>query len=198
MKDLLLRLGSSRNPLVVHNPRLAVPTDEYSQRLGRMTAKRGKTLDDHYAIARVEWEGGLYFDADLGPYVPATWVMSSLWQSAKLTKNGEGLRRALAISAPDGSSRVAIQYDGSRNLDELYAEERFRLTQSIPQGRVRVTRTRPRFLPWTLEALAVLDESLMDQSVLEEIAVRAGKSIGIGEKVDGLRSRYTVDTLEAP
>lgn len=195
--ELQLQMGSEHNPLVVHNSRLAVPTDEFTQRLSRLTAKTKKTLEDHLAISRAEWEGGLYWDEDLGPYVPTSWPMSSLWQAAKLTKNGEGLRRAVTVLGPDAGARVPIEYDGPREIEEMWEDEEFRLIQSLPQGRVRVTRTRPRFVPWSLKFTVLLDEALMDVSIVEEIAQRAARNIGIGEKVDGLRARYEVEVGEA-
>lgn len=197
MLELSLRMGSEANPLVVHNSRLSIATDEFTQRLARLTAKTKKTLEDHHAISRTEWEGGLYWDEDLGPYVPTSWPMSSLWQAAKLTKNGEGLRRAATVLGPNAGARIPIEYDGPRGIEKMWEDESFRLVQSLPQGRVRVTRTRPRFVPWTLTATVMLDESLMDVSVLREIAMRAGRNIGIGERVDGLRARYETEISEA-
>ncbi len=192
MREFSLRLWHEQNPLVVHNPRLSIPTDEYAQQLSRMLAKRGKTLEDYLAISRTEWEGGLYYNNDTGPYVPSTWVMSSLWQSAKLSKDGERLRRAATVSAIDGSAQCVIKYKGPTSLEALWKDERFRLVQSIPQGTVRVMRTRPQFVPWSIESLVLLDESLMNPEVFEEIAQRAGRSIGLGTKVDGIRCRYQV------
>ena len=66
----------------------------------------------------------------------------------------------------------------------------FPARQSLKQGTARVTRTRPRFVPWRLEMTVLLDEALMNPSVFTEIATRAGRLVGIGEKVGGLRCRY--------
>ena len=192
MLELTLTMGHKTNPLVVHNPRLSIPTDPFAEQLSRLTSKPGKqrTHEDHVEMGRVEWEGGLYWDEDLGPYVPTAYAMTSLWQSAKLTRDGEGLRRAVTLLGCDAGARIPIEYDGPRDIKSMWDDDGFRLVMSLPQGRVRVTRTRPRFAPWQLQMTVLLEEALMNPSVFEEIAVRAGRLIGVGEKVSGLRCRY--------
>ena len=192
MLELTLTMGHETNPLVIHNSRLSIPTDPFAERLSRLTSKPGKqrTHEDHVEMSRVEWEGGLYWDDDLGPYVPTSYAMTSLWQSAKLTRDGEGLRRAVTLLGDDDGARIPIEYVGPRDIEPMWENTAYRLVQSLPQGRVRVTRTRPRFVPWHLHMTVLLEEALMNPSVLEEIATRAGRLIGIGEKVNGLRCRF--------
>jgi len=69
----LVRLQFSGNtmPLVMHNGRLADQLNPLAKRLKSLAAKRKKSDDDLMEIQRVEWEGGLYYDPKIGPYVPA-------------------------------------------------------------------------------------------------------------------------------
>jgi hypothetical protein len=192
MLELTLTMGHETNPLVIHNSRLSIPTDPFAEQLSRITSKPSKqrTHEDHVEMSRVEWEGGLYWDEDIGPFVPTSYAMTTLWQSAKLTRDGEGLRRAVTLLGDNDGGRLAIDYEGPRDVAGMWADDQFRLVMSLPQGRVRVTRTRPRFVPWQLRMTVLLEEALMNPSVFEEIAVRAGRLIGIGEKVNGLRCRF--------
>jgi hypothetical protein len=192
MLELTLTMGHKTNPLVVHNSQLSIPTNPFAERLARITSKPSKqrTHEDHVELSRVEWEGGLYWDDDLGPYVPTSYAMTSLWQSAKLTRDGEGLRRAVILLGHDAGARMPIEYKGPRDIEGMWQDDRYRLVMSLPQGRVRVTRTRPRFVPWQMQMTVLLEEGLMNPSVFEEIATRAGRLIGIGEKVSGLRCRF--------
>ena len=129
MLELALAMSHETNPLVVHNSRLAIATDPFAERLSRLTSKPSKqrTHEDYVEMSRVEWEGGLYWDDDLGPYVPTSYAMTSLWQSAKFTRDGEGLRRSLTVLGQDTGARIPIQYKGPRDIEKMWADDRFRL-----------------------------------------------------------------------
>ena len=47
---------------MMHNARLANPLDPLVQEIKKLTGKRKKTEDDLLQIARLEWEGGFYFN----------------------------------------------------------------------------------------------------------------------------------------
>jgi hypothetical protein len=64
---------TGRTPLVVHNDQLANPLGSYTKAIKAISSKRAKTEDDHLEMSRIEWEGGLYIDPELGPFLPTTY-----------------------------------------------------------------------------------------------------------------------------
>lgn len=199
MLDIEVGFASDKNPLVIHNIRLANPLDEYAKALKRLSAKRKKTEDDYMEISRTEWEGGLYMDDEIGPYIPTSYPARVLLEGAKITREGKTLERAVTCSALDSSNRIPLEYDGPRELEGMWDDERFRDVRMVKIGQSKVLRTRPRFEGWSLTFLVQLDEKLLELDVFEEIAHRAGRNVGIGEAAEGGRARFevTVAQLEA-
>lgn len=196
MQEFRVSFASDRNPLVMHNIRLASPLDAYSQQLKRLNAKRQKTEDDYLAISRVEWEGGLYFDDEIGVYLPASYPQRVMLESAKITKDGTRYKRSVVCMAEDGGARIKLNYDGPTDLDEMWEDERLRDVRMVSVGMSKVLRTRPRFENWSLSFNVAVEESVMDPGVFTEIAERSGRLIGIGEAPEGLRARFDV-TVDA-
>jgi hypothetical protein len=195
MLEFSVTFSSERNPLVVHNIRLASPLDPYSQQLKRLNAKRQRTEDDYLAVSRVEWEGGMYYDAE-GVYLPVSYPQRILRESAKITRDGKRVERAVICMAEDGGSRIPLSYEPQiSDLDEMWEDDRFRDVRMVSVGQSKVLRTRPRFENWSLTFLATVEESLLDVPVFEEIAQRAGRLIGIGEAPEGVRARFDVEVV---
>lgn len=196
MQEFRVTFASDRNPLVTHNIRLASPLDAYSQQLKRLNAKRQKTEDDYLSISRVEWEGGLYFDAESGVYLPVSYPQRVMLESAKITRDGTRYKRSVVCMAEDGGSRIPLKYDGPTDLDDMWEDDRFRDMRMVSVGTSKVLRTRPRFENWSLSFIATVEESVLDTEIFTEIAERSGRLIGIGEAPEGVRARFDV-TVDA-
>lgn len=175
-------------PLLVHNIRLANPLDPFARAMKHVSSKRTKTEDDYIELARLEHEGGLYFDPVVGPYLPGQNIERSLQDGAKLTKSGKKIERGLFIS----DDIVPILYEGPRTVKGLWADENFRSVLSVKVSTSRVMRTRPMFRNWSLEADAELDPSVLELTDLTSIANQAGQMTGLGD----YRPRYGRYTAE--
>jgi hypothetical protein len=167
--------------LVMHNGRLADPLDPATKALKVASKKPGKTRTDEdlEELAHLEWLGGIYHDPDLGPYVPGENVERCLLDAARLTRQGKLIERGVLIT----SDVNPLAYSGPRDLDGLWADERFRLVRGVrnPGQSGRVMRCRPVFARWSLDALGTFDASLIDVGPLQEIASAAGRLIGQGD-----------------
>lgn len=164
-------------PLVMHHRRMADPLDEWAKNLAILTGKRNKTEADHEAIARVEFEGGMYFEPEIGPYIPAENIHKCIVEGARFDKNGRGVERALVIldqSAP-------LVYDGPRTVQGLY-DEGFDYRVPVGIGKSRTMRTRPKFNDWATAVSAVLDETMLDLDDLELAVRKAGDFVGLMER----------------
>lgn len=164
-------------PLLMHNARLSNPLDPAAKALKAATGKRTKTDEDYETVARLEFAGGLYFDKQVGPYIPADNFWRCLYDAAKKTKRGPKVKEGVFISTDVNP----LVYDGPRTIDELWADENFRHLQSAKVTTQRVIRCRPKFDRWACEADGIIDPALIDFNELRDIANTAGNIIGIGD-----------------
>lgn len=163
--------------LLMHNSRLANPLDPAAKALKAVTGKRGKTDENHEEIARLEHAGSLYFDADLGPYMPGDNIWRALYDAAKKSKRGPRIKEGVFIS----SDINPLAYDGPRTIDGLWSDENYRHLASVKVQTSRTMRCRPQFRTWACRARGTLDTSLLDLAELRDIADTAGNLVGLGD-----------------
>lgn len=164
-------------PLLMHNARLSNPLDDVAKKMKRITAKRTKTEEDYEELARFEHMGGLYFDPDVGPYVPGQNFERCLVDAARITKSGKKIERGVFVETDVNP----VSYDGPRDIDGLWKDANFRHAASVKVGMQRVTRTRPYFREWVVAADGMFDAAVINLEELQEIADTAGRMIGLGD-----------------
>lgn len=183
-------LVSSVAPIVLHNGRLSNPLDPYVIAMKRITGKRKKTEEDHALLARLEWEGGLYADPDIGVALPAEVIDAAIAEGAKRTKQGKNVK-ASVICLQD---HVPLNYDGPKwpkgtvmdgktlcnpALDKLYAATHFQHRARV--GMACVMRTRPLFTKWSCEFDLQFDPSIVNRDDLIEVVQNTGRLAAIGD-----------------
>jgi hypothetical protein len=174
--DLTFVLTGTR-PLIMHNARLSNPLDPHTQRLAKITKKRGKTIEDHREVARLEWEGSLYHDAESGIHVPAANVERSLLDAARMFKLGTKVQRGLFVT----SDAMPLDIGDQRSAGQIIDDENFRLVASVKVGQQRVMRCRPCFRSWSITGTVYLDESQIEPDQLRQIMDTAGRLVGLGD-----------------
>lgn len=163
-------------PLLMHNSRLSNPLDAATKALKKYTGKRNKTDEDHEAIARLEFAGGLYFDSDMGPFIPGENIARCLVDGAKLTKMGVKVTRGVFIATDVNP----VAYNGPRDEDGLW-NAGWRHMASVKVGTSRTMRCRPWFPEWRVQAERIVDPSVLELSDIAAIADNAGSLIGLGD-----------------
>lgn len=163
------------SPLVMHNGRLANPLDPMAKALKRVSGKRAKTDADHEEMARIEFLGGLYMGAD-GPCIPGELIEAALIAAAKKSKRGAQAKVGLLS---DGLH--PLEYDGPREPDALWADEKFRLVAGVRVGQARVMRTRPIFRDWSAEIFVDFLPGQLNRGEVAEMVRMAGEIIGLGD-----------------
>lgn len=163
--------------LLMHSARLSDPLNPITKQLKAVSSKRTKTEDDQEEMARIEYIGGLYFDEDLGPYIPGINVHRCLVEAGKLNKLGRHVERGVIVQ----DEMLPLGYRGPRDPDELYKDKNFVSRLSVGVTTSRVMRTRPQFRQWALEADLMVDTGQLDLHQISEIAEKAGKMIGLGD-----------------
>lgn len=170
-------------PLLMHNVRLASPLNSFAKELSRLNKAKPssrRTDEDRLEIARVEWEGGLYFDDEVGPYVPASWVFKSVLEGARLGRRGQKIEGGLTVV----ELVHPLIYRGPRNVEGLWGnggDSEWVDFRTVRVGQAKVDRCRPIFSQWAFEADLLVDPAVLDVAELEDIVKIAGQLKGIGD-----------------
>lgn len=172
-------VASGTRPLLMHNVQLASPLNAYAKRLKALNSKRVKTDEDRLEIARVEWEGSLYYEPEIGPCMPGANLFSCLIMGARLTKAGMKVERGVSIT----TFQMPLIYQGPRTIPELWAtgESEYIDIRSVVVQRSKVDRCRPIFRQWAIEAEVLLDTAVIEPAEFSEIARNAGAMAGLGD-----------------
>ena len=188
MKIRLTATGS--RPLLLHNVQLASPLNPYAKKLKALNSKRVKTDEDRLEIARVEFEGSLYFDPDLGPYLPGQNLLRSLIGGARLSKAGKKIERGVVVS----DYMLPLIYTGPRDVEGLWGdgESPFIDIRPVSVQRNKVDRCRPIFREWVIEAEILVDPKAIDLDEFREVAQNAGALEGVGD-YRVMYGRYSVE-----
>jgi hypothetical protein len=160
-----------------------------------LTSKRKKTDDDHAAIARSEYLGGLYYNKTDGIHLPSENLKSCLVEAAKLNRLGTEFKRSLMLI----DQVLPLEYKGPKSPEALVEDPNFVLAKSVVVGQARLMRFRPRFpAGWGITANVEYDESRIDLSELMTVINNAGRYIGLGDwrpACGGTYGRFSVEVI---
>jgi hypothetical protein len=166
-------------PLLMHNIAMASKTNTFARQISAITRKPAstKTDEDYEHLARLDWEGGMYFDPDIGPYIPAANIFQSFVVGAKALRLGTTIDKAMEIL---DDLYIPLLYEGPRTIDEMWTSGQFVDTRMVGIGKKRIERTRPVFRHWGLEVHLGIDTSIIDLENFHRVADLAGTA-GLGD-----------------
>lgn len=143
-----------------------------------LSKKRGKTIEDEARLRELEWYTRLYFDEQIGVYIPGRNVKELIRSAATKIRKGEDVKRSLIVP----EYRLPLVYDGPRAPAELYAAgfSYVAMVANAGAGSGRVERCRPCFDKWELVAEVAFDPEDIDPHELAMFAERAQK-YGLGD-----------------
>lgn len=174
--------------LVMHNPQMADPENEFVMAIKQITAKRDKmTQDDRDEKSRLQFAGALYISPELGPYMPIANIRRCLVEGGRAIGSGRDSKGPTVERAVIGvGGNVALEYPGPRDVDELWQFPRFRwetMVNGNPTSakRTLVKSTRPWFPEWKLTVEWELATDVLDFDVFARIVEVAGKAAGLGD-----------------
>jgi hypothetical protein len=163
-------------PLLMHNGNLADPLHESSIALAKLSGKRQKTLDDHRALSKTEWYGGLYVDERGRPCLPGEVIEAALAEGAKKTKRGKDAKAGIVVFGD-----FPLEYDGPKTADALWKHGGFLKRAGVRVKQSRVIRSRPMFPEWAVSFEIQWDSSIIkSESDVLDIVADAGRA-GIGD-----------------
>jgi hypothetical protein len=144
-----------------------------------LSKKRGKGIEDESRLRELEWYTRLYFDDEVGCYIPGKNVKELLRAAATKWRKGEDVKRSLIV--PD--YRLPLVYDGPRTPTELWADGNFAYVAMVANagaGSGRVERCRPKFDKWEVVTEIAFDpEDLSDHEV--QTFVERSQKYGLGD-----------------
>lgn len=169
-------------PLLHHNGRLKDPLDEWTKKLKVATAKKQKSDEDHTHVSRIEFEGAMYWDKRLGPYLPTDNLQACLIEGARKRKLGKVFEALVEVLPPDDADGYALEYKGPRAIDEMWGDGGFLLRKDAKVGASAIMRTRPKFAAgWKcIFGIEVLDGGATAEQ-LRQALDDAGMLVGIGD-----------------
>jgi hypothetical protein len=165
---------------MMQNGDLANPRNKFARRMKELMAEKRKPKADKDAIqdilCDVEWEGGLYWNEELGPYLPAEMIRACLIQGAKLSKGGASVKRTCFVMTD-----AKLEYKGPRDIDSLRADPAFRDERMCVVAGKRVLKTRPVFRDWCATVtVSYMPGNVVDEKDIIKYMTDAGLFIGIG------------------
>lgn len=172
---------SGTSSLLMHNIRLANPLDEYTRAIKTITSKPKKTDADYEEIFKLEFMGGMYYSAKIGPYIPQRMIRASIINGARMLKLGTAVERTLLVD----ETEAKLTYDGPRDRDKLYSDF-YRDVRSVSgqgaRGGSKTMRCRPVFEPpWSVTFTLSFDPEQISPDNLRLCIERAGEFHGFGD-----------------
>lgn len=187
LNTIKVRITGTR-PLLMHSDKFADPLNPLTKAHKELTSKRKKTDEDHEAIAKSEWLGGLYID-DKGPYLPGVNIEAALIGGGKLSKLGTQLKRSVGVM----DERCYLQYDGPKDAEGLWSAG-FYDARSVKVQTARLMRYRPIFRKWSAVVEIAYDPDTINREQVIKCLEDGGQYCGVGDYRPKF-GRFTVEVL---
>lgn len=193
MEKIVVRI-TGESPLLMHSARLSNPFDPITKAHKVLTSKRKKTEEDQEAIARSEWEGGMYHDGS-APYLPGMLLKAALRDGAKLSRGGKDVSRAVRVL----EDKLPLEYNGPKSVESLWADGGYFDIRSVAVQRARLMRCRPIFREWSVEATIMFLPDQIERVDVLRYLENAGQLIGVGDfrpDKGGDFGRFSVEVIQ--
>ena len=174
---------SGISPLLQNNPQTVDPFNHFAKSKKAITNKRtAKTDDDLIELGNLETESKIYFDDEIGVYVPATWITEAIICTGfSVAKIGRAkMRGGLFATEP----KIKLKYRGMnkvKTITDVVMNTEFRHRMLLKQGQVRVPKDAPIFHDWSFETAVEFDDTVVDMGSLRRIVERSAKYGGFGD-----------------
>lgn len=196
MNSITFRI-TGRGPLMMDNNQTADPRNEYAKRLKELhkaSKRKGADVDailEKQSILRVK--AGLYWNKELGLYIPAANLRAAFIDGAKLDRMGANCKRYAIIAGP-----AKLIHNGSDDLDELANDPRYRYDSIMKSGMVQVPTTRAIVPEWSCEfTINYSGNDKMNRDDIIHFVTQSGNFCGIGASRGYGFGRFSVEVQDA-
>lgn len=170
------------NYLLQNNPQTVDPFNRYTKAKKTITDKRIKTEDDLLELGNIETESKVYFDDELGVYVPTRWLTEAICTGAyAVIKVGRGKMRGGVFATAD---KAKLLYEGSdkvKTIADVVMNPKFRHRAMLPQGQARVPKDFPIFKKWSFSTVVEFDDTVVDFAGIRKVMERTAQYVGFGD-----------------
>lgn len=164
------------SPLIMHSCQCVNPLHPLSIAQKKINAKKkNKTDEDLAMLSDLEWEGGLYWNDEVGVYVPAENIEATIREGAKARRKGKDIVKGFMVE----DMMVPLDIGESLTKEEMKADFRFRDVRAMRVKTSRVMRTRPRFNMWNIAFTAMYDENVLNFDEIVDAIEYAGQYVGL-------------------
>jgi len=170
-------------PVLFNNPQTVDRFHPLTKRMAAINAKKTRRTDDDYLELRnLEMEAKIYWDDDLGIYVPATWVTSAIAANAfRVCKVSKADVRGCVFPT---EAKLKLHYRGMEKVkkaDDVIYNPDFRHMMTLKQQASRVVKAMPIFHKWWFETALEFDDKMIDPASLARTIEHAAKFGGFGD-----------------
>lgn len=179
-------------PMLMHNAQLSDPLNPIVRKIKEHTAKKTKKTDyDLEEIDRLSYIGGLYLSENGKPCIPSDNIERCIQLGAQKKRMGKDVAAAVLCTEPE----YELEYDGPKDPEKMYKQERFVSRKSVAVSKARVMRVRP-MIPtgWVLNFELEYDEEVINARAIVDAMTDAGSLVGLGDWRPKF-GRFTVEVL---
>lgn len=163
-------------PLLIHNGRTASPLDAYAKKMKAITSKRKKTEEDIRDLLMIQWEASLYWDKEIGLYMPVENILACILKACKKHKMGpqvSGFVFDEAIGFP-------IMTNNHDNFDALKADEENKFIKTVTVQRAKTLSCRAIFNAWEITFEFSIDEGMITFDEVKTVLQTMSQRVGLG------------------
>jgi hypothetical protein len=183
METINIRL-TGQSPLLMSADRLADPLDPATIEHKKLTSIRGKakTHDVVVAIAKSQYTNGVYYEEGVGPVIPTVNIKKCLEEGAKLSRNGDKVRKGVIIF----EENAVLEYNkrpkkGFHTPEDLWNKAPIYLDKRpVVVGQSKVMCYRPKFSSWSVDLTIHFDTEITESGWIIDFFNAAGAYVGIG------------------
>lgn len=174
---------SGVSPLLQNNPQTVDRFNAFARRMAQINAKKTRRTDDDYLELRnLEMEAKVYFDAEIGVYVPSSWLAEAVATAAfKVAKISRADIRGAMFTTSDKLKLTYRDMDRVATVVDIVGNPVFRQMLTLPQGQVRVVKAFPIFHQWSFSTELEFDDKIIDPESLTRIVEHTAKYGGFGD-----------------
>lgn len=167
---------SGITPMILHNGRTANPLDSYAKKMKALTSKRNKTEEDIEELLLVQWESGLYWNDEIGLYMPSENLYAAFYKSAKKFKLGV---KCSAVSFPEPLG-YPILTPNHKNFNALKADPTNKFVKTVVVQKSKTISCRPIFNVWDLNFELEFETTTIDANEIKTILCAMAQRVGLG------------------
>lgn len=165
-----------QTPLLIANGQTADPTNYHSKKLKSLTSKRNKTEEDLENILETQWEAGLYWNDEIGLYMPSENLYAGFLKAARKHKIGN---KCSAISFSE-SLGYPILTEGHKDFVSLKSNPKNKFKKIVVIQRSKTVSCRPIFHNWKINFDIEFEREVIDSNEIKTVLMTWRSRVGMG------------------